>query len=456
MLKIGDFSKLAHVTVKTLRHYAVLGLLLPAWTDRLNGYRYYALEQLPRLNRILALKDLGFSLDQICELLDEELPPARLRQLFDQKQQELHEKVQVEQTRLNRVAERLERIELEGCLPQYEITVKSIPSLPVVSMRGMVPDINELPEQCQLMQQMLERWASGTNLPQTGNWMLIYHRPDYRERNLDIQVALLLERHVRLGSRLRSHAIQASLLPPVESMASLLQPASIQPDQVSYTALYTWIERNGFHISGPARELYLVDKDSFQVISPTGANSPTSFTEIQIPVESNKIYQQKYFDSPYRKENEMEPKIVSLPAFTVVGMRYYGKNQNQEISEMWGKANQRFGELKHICEDAAYGVCFTNPNTPSGEFEYVAALKVDSEKDIPEGMVLRHVPAAKYAVFTHIGALDKLKDTYNYIYQTWVPQSGVQLDGSFDFEYYNQDFQDFAPESRFYIYVPIK
>jgi predicted transcriptional regulator YdeE/DNA-binding transcriptional MerR regulator len=456
MLKIGDFSKLAHVTVKTLRHYATLGLLLPTWTDRLNGYRYYSLEQLPRLNRILALKDLGFSLDQIRELLDEELPPARLRQLFDQKQQELHKKVQAEQTRLNRVADRLERIEHEGCLPQYEVTIKSIPSLPVVSMRGTVPDINELPEQCRLMQQTLARWASGSNLPQTGNWMLIYHKSDYRERNLDIQVALLLERQVRLGSRLRSNAIQASLLPPVESMASLLQPASNQANPVSYTALYTWIERNGYHISGPARELYLTDPDTAQVVSLPGVNSPASFTEIQIPVESNTIYQQKYFENPYRKEYEMEPKIVTLPAFTVVGMRYYGKNQNQEISAVWGEANQRFGELKHVSEDAAYGVCFTLPEAPSGEFEYVAALKVDSEADIPEGMVLRHVPAAKYAVFTHVGSLDKLKDTYNYIYQTWVPQSGMQLDGSFDFEYYNQDFQDFAPESRFYIYVPIK
>jgi DNA-binding transcriptional MerR regulator len=59
MLKIGDFSRLGQVTVKTLRHYGQLGLLKPAWIDRYTGYRYYSLEQLPRLNRILALKELG-------------------------------------------------------------------------------------------------------------------------------------------------------------------------------------------------------------------------------------------------------------------------------------------------------------------------------------------------------------------------------------------------------------
>ena len=79
MLKIGDFSKLAQVSVKTLRYYGKLGLLEPTWIDRFTGYRYYTLDQLPRLNRILALKDLGFSLEQIKQMLREDLPAAELR-----------------------------------------------------------------------------------------------------------------------------------------------------------------------------------------------------------------------------------------------------------------------------------------------------------------------------------------------------------------------------------------
>jgi predicted transcriptional regulator YdeE/DNA-binding transcriptional MerR regulator len=456
MLKIGDFSKLAHVTVKALRHYARLGLLQPVWTDRLNGYRYYSLDQLPRLNRILALKEMGFSLYQVRELLDAELPPIRLRQLFDQKQQELHQKLEAEQTRLNRVAERLAWIEYEGCLPEYEVAIKSIPALPVISMRAMVPVLRDLPDQCLSMHQMIDRWCTSAGLPTTGSWMVLYHNPEYYERNLDIQIAVLLERQVRLRERQRSKAIEMTLLPAVASMASLLQPAAGQVSEPSYTALYTWIERNRFHVSGPARELYLSDPEALQTQASGESTPGASLIEIQIPVESNQIYQQKYIENPYRKENEMEPKFVSLPAFTVVGLRYYGKNQNQEISAMWGDANKRFGELKNISEDAAYGICFAASEGSNGEFEYVASLKVDSEEDIPEGMVVRHIPAARYAVFTHIGSLDKLKDTYNYIYQTWVPQSGMQLVGNLDFEYYNQDFNDFAPDSRFYIYVPVK
>ena len=76
MLKIGEFSKLAQVSVKTLRYYDELGLLRPDWVDRYTGYRYYSLQQLPRLNRLLALRELGFPLAQIERLLREDLRPA--------------------------------------------------------------------------------------------------------------------------------------------------------------------------------------------------------------------------------------------------------------------------------------------------------------------------------------------------------------------------------------------
>lgn len=61
MFKIGEFSKLSQVSVKALRYYDELGLLKPASVDRFTAYRYYSADQRPRLNRILALKDLGIA-----------------------------------------------------------------------------------------------------------------------------------------------------------------------------------------------------------------------------------------------------------------------------------------------------------------------------------------------------------------------------------------------------------
>src|SRR5512143_322161 len=114
MFKIGDFSKLSQVSVKALRYYDELGLLKPVEVDRFTGYRYYSADQLPRLHRILALKDLGLSLEQIAQLLDDDLPAAQLRGMLRLKQVELRAQMQEEQARLARVAARLNQIEQEG------------------------------------------------------------------------------------------------------------------------------------------------------------------------------------------------------------------------------------------------------------------------------------------------------------------------------------------------------
>ena len=128
MIKIGDFSKLAHVSVKTLHHYGDMGLLKPAHIDRFSGYRYYALEQLSALNRILALKDLGLSLEQVAQLLHEDVSPAEMRGMLRLKQMELATQVEEEQARLKRVEQRLRQIEQEGLAHGAEVALKQVPA----------------------------------------------------------------------------------------------------------------------------------------------------------------------------------------------------------------------------------------------------------------------------------------------------------------------------------------
>src|SRR5512136_2701540 len=119
MLKIGDLSKLSRVSVKTLRYYDETGLLKPTQVDRFTGYRYYSFDQLPRLNRILALKDLGFALEQIAQLLSEDLPAAQLRGMLRLRQAELSQHVQDELDQLTRVEARLRQIEQEDTMSTY-------------------------------------------------------------------------------------------------------------------------------------------------------------------------------------------------------------------------------------------------------------------------------------------------------------------------------------------------
>lgn len=97
MLKIGDFSRLSRVTVKALRYYDEIGLLKPVKVDRFSGYRYYSVDQLPRLNRIVVLKNLGLSLEEVSQLVNNDLPAEHIRQLLQVKQAEIRQRLQDEQ-----------------------------------------------------------------------------------------------------------------------------------------------------------------------------------------------------------------------------------------------------------------------------------------------------------------------------------------------------------------------
>src|SRR5215470_15209058 len=111
MFKIGEFARIAQVSVRMLRHYDKLGLLKPGYIDQASGYRYYALDQLPRLHRLLALKDLGLSLEQITQLLDEDVSTSELRGMLRLKQAELRQQIDEATLRLERVEQRLTQLE---------------------------------------------------------------------------------------------------------------------------------------------------------------------------------------------------------------------------------------------------------------------------------------------------------------------------------------------------------
>ncbi len=142
MLKIGEFAKLGQVSPKALRLYDERGLLRPAWTDRFTGYRYYAQEQLARLHGILALKDLGFSLEQIGELLAGDLAPEALADMLRARQDALRRHIAAEQARLRRVRARLRRLEaVSGQRRAYEVILQPLPGAVAVPKDRKTMDV---------------------------------------------------------------------------------------------------------------------------------------------------------------------------------------------------------------------------------------------------------------------------------------------------------------------------
>ena len=148
-----------------------------------------------------------------------------------------------------------------------------------------------------------------------------------------------------------------------------------------------------------------------------------------------------------------EPKILTKPAFTVIGMKYRGKNEHEEIPQLWGKFMDRASEIVgKVDPQVCYGV-EDNYDETSGEFDYVAALEVSSEADVPAGMVKWEVPDRTYAVFTC--TLPTIREAYNSAYKSWLPESGYQRTPGPEFELYDQDFDPHVLSSPMYLYVPV-
>lgn len=114
MLKIGEFSQQAKVSIKTLRYYDRVGLLKPAWKDRFSGYRYYHCSQLEELDQIFALKKLGFSLEQIQTILQDNLSLNQLRAMLSLKQAELEEEIRTNQARIDEIEAQLQLLEIHA------------------------------------------------------------------------------------------------------------------------------------------------------------------------------------------------------------------------------------------------------------------------------------------------------------------------------------------------------
>jgi DNA-binding transcriptional MerR regulator len=274
MFKIGDFAKLSCVSVKALRYYDELGLLKPAHVDHFTGYRYYSADQLLRLNRILALKDLGFSLEQTMRLLEGALAPAQMREILRMKQAELHQRVQDEQARLVRVEARLRLIEQENTMPEYDVVLKRIEAKAVASVRKVAPTFGEMHAFAREVHSALQQHGLTPSAPALN----IYHHMGLLDRDMEIEVAVPIDAAGDLDIALPSgERITSQVLPAVQVMACLTQPVTDETIAEAYNAMGRWIQSNAYRIVGPSREICQpLDQ---------GQQSGAFLIEIQFPVE---------------------------------------------------------------------------------------------------------------------------------------------------------------------------
>jgi effector-binding domain-containing protein len=238
--------------------------------DRFTGYRYYEFDQLPRLYRILALKDLGFSLEEIGRLLEAELSTEQMRGMLKLRQAEIRQRVE-EAARLERVELWLRQIEQEDSMSKYDVVIKTIEPVKVASVRGVVPTP---PDQRSLWDELIG-YLQQKSARMIGPPMALYHDPESRERDWDIEVVMPLDDELAPSQR-----VQVYDLPGAEKMACVVHTGSFATIGEAYDAIAKWIDQNGYQIVGPGRELNLRLPDKLG-----DQHDPNTVNEIQFPVQ---------------------------------------------------------------------------------------------------------------------------------------------------------------------------
>jgi DNA-binding transcriptional MerR regulator len=272
MFIVGEFSQLAQVSKRLLRYYDEIGLLKPIHTDRFTGYRYYSAEQMVHLNRILALKDLGLSLDQIQRIVRENVSTEELHGMLLLKKAEIEQQVQGELQRIRKIESRLQAIRHAEANRPLNVVLKHTPAQPVLSVRTVVESFEAgLALFGHVMRTLPEKSIYGLRF-------CICHSDGFVERDLDLEMGRLLEApshppvplHGDLHLRFRELEARAT-------MATTVVQGALETIHTGYMEIGTWAEVHGYRLAAIPREITLQ--------APQAADGSDLITEIQFPVE---------------------------------------------------------------------------------------------------------------------------------------------------------------------------
>ena len=277
-MKISDLAHLARVSTRTLRHYDDIGLFKPTRIDPLSGYREYSVTQLALLNRILALRDLGFSLEQITGLTSNGFAPERLKDLLELRKAELETHISEERKRLEQVEQRLEHINKEGNMPDYNISIKPLPDYLVASVRDKNLELRQenlrsLRQYYAVLFSYLEQQGVPRDLPQINLGHQLETKIDGDK--WDFEVTQVLEKPIPESDQVKVYKIKGV---PEAAFLEIGGVHDWRKTEDAFLGLLTWVEQHGYSIVGALRQVYLEMPEGY------GEGVPCKL-ELQIPVQ---------------------------------------------------------------------------------------------------------------------------------------------------------------------------
>jgi DNA-binding transcriptional MerR regulator len=261
MFTIGDFAGLGRVSVRMLRHYDAIGLLRPAHVDPHSGYRYYAAAQLRVLNRVIALKDLGFTLQQVKSMIEDKIEPGELRGMLRLRRTELAAQVERDAVRLAQVDARLRLIETEGHMNTGDVILKHLPALRVAELSATATSYDDpasITENLSPLYPRLMELMEQHGIGMTGAPIAYYQSAPTGPGDETITVHAAFP--VAPGTAVGANAgFDVTDLPPIEQAATALHEGAMSEAFRTGQKIANWIDDNGFRTVAPgfAREVYL-------------------------------------------------------------------------------------------------------------------------------------------------------------------------------------------------------
>jgi DNA-binding transcriptional MerR regulator len=274
VFKIGDLSRIARVSCRLLRYYDELGLLKPAQLERDSGYRYYSASQLPRLNRILVLKELGLSLEDIARVLDSNLSAAELRGMLLVRRSDAQRALAEEMERLRHIESRIAQIDKEGELSVDDVIMRSEPAQRILSVRRVVPSFAATRD---LIRELSESAGALKAKGRLGRLTAIAHAPEFELDRIDVEMGFVVQGEVREQVRLAiGDQLPVRELPAVERLATCVRIGLPERAHLITGKMGLFLEANGYALAGPGREVFLQP--------PRPDRMEESVVEMQFPV----------------------------------------------------------------------------------------------------------------------------------------------------------------------------
>lgn len=270
MLKIGEFSKLSRISVRLLRQFDEIGLLTPETTDPFTGYRYYSEYQLPIANRVMLLKDIGFTHSAIREVLRCYGDSKALEGCLRLKQAEVWESLREAQRRLRLLDTALERLRKDESMMKYDVTIKTLPERYVGSVRQTISGYEREGDLWGVFCEETARMDLQDGEP--AFCAAVYHDGEYRETDVDVEIQKTLR-----GTYTDTEHVKFKTVPAVQ-VASVTFRGSYDQIGAVNTVIAAWMKDNGYDFAGKSFNIYHV--------SPRDTMDPDGFlTEVCYPVE---------------------------------------------------------------------------------------------------------------------------------------------------------------------------